>query len=191
MCLKELQRRGGAHLAGDNALQIIFHRQFVDGLYLTGIDNKLQHTKESLLLMTLPVETVADGHIVQGESGERLVRGKGREAQLTELLSLPEQGAVGKLYCLRAADRLAFSPIRTVETKLDALRTDNANGHPGYIICTHRAMLSCERSRLHSCRMATAFSASSLWKSSSRGVISRPAISKAPGLTSNRSSPSL
>ena len=40
MSLEEFHRRSGTHLAGDDALEILFDGQFVDGTDLVGLDDE-------------------------------------------------------------------------------------------------------------------------------------------------------
>ena len=65
--LQELQRTTAFHFTADDTLQIILHGQNVDGNNLVFFDNKFQDTLEGLRLLSLPVETLSDGDIMQSE----------------------------------------------------------------------------------------------------------------------------
>ena len=67
MRLQQLERRGAAHLAGDDALEILLDGQLVDCANLVGLHHQMQRAAEGLRLFALPVETYADDHVLKRE----------------------------------------------------------------------------------------------------------------------------
>jgi len=68
VCLQKFGRRGGVHLGGYHAYQVLLGRQQVDGPNLTLVHHQLQYAGEALRLLALPVEVLADGDIVNGRT---------------------------------------------------------------------------------------------------------------------------
>ena len=138
MSLEQFERRCGAHLAGDDALEVLLHWQFVDGQHLVGLNQQSEGSGEGLRLMALPVEARTNGDVVQRERG---IAGQRGEAQLAVLLAPPQQAAFGQLYGLRAFDALALSLVETVQLEVDALCTDDAHRHRGHLALDFRLVL--------------------------------------------------
>ena len=75
MGLQQFQRGGGTHFAGDDARQVVFHADDVDGGQVVVLDDDAQGALETLIFFALPVEVDADGNAVQLERGRRFVLG--------------------------------------------------------------------------------------------------------------------
>mgnify|MGYP003297791546 CR=1 FL=1 len=88
---QEFQTACGLHLAADDAGQVIFHRQVVDGIQYALVKDYMQCPAERLRFLPFPVKPDADGNMVQGES--TLGRLGGEEQFIVEL-PLPENLAV-------------------------------------------------------------------------------------------------
>ena len=65
MRLQQFGRRCGSHLARNDAGEILFHGQDVDGGDLVGLHHEAQGTVEGLCLFPLPVEVFSYGHVVK------------------------------------------------------------------------------------------------------------------------------
>ncbi len=133
MGLQQLGRRCGAHLAGYDALQVFLYGYLVDGHHLVGLYYQAQRSAEGLLLVALPVESVADDDVAQREGRLAAVARGGLwcEAQLAVLLSAPQQAAVAQLHGLLAADALALGLVGAVQAEVDALGADDAHRYRG------------------------------------------------------------
>ena len=72
---QELQVRGSAHLAADDAEEVVLNADIVDGQPLAAflVLCYSQSPAEGLVLTALPVKVLADGHPVEGEAVGRLV----------------------------------------------------------------------------------------------------------------------
>ena len=191
--LQKLEGGGGAHLAADDADQIVLDRQLVDGHQAAGIDDDAQRAAEGLHLLALPVEAEADGDIGEGKRGALGLR---EEKELIVQRAVPHDTAIHTFCHLRPSDRLRPELIGAVENKVQLAGGEDTHSD---------ARLGCQRFQRHhtfnasrmgcsssgdivtSRRMAAARSGDSRWKSSWRGVMSRPHMSSAPGLTSSRS----
>ena len=122
MGLEKGKRRLAAHLRRDDAGQIFFHGELVDGGKKTRPRReKGQIPGKGLPLPALPVEPDADGHLLEGE-GPRPLRG---EPDLRPPENLPAEGVEENDGALqRSADELAgegrpAGAIHAVQTSAD------------------------------------------------------------------------
>ena len=192
MRLKQFKRGISTHLAADNAGQIRLDRHHIDGSEHSILFHQLQGATKRLLFLPFPMEADANHHILQREGRTLLSRReKGtsilhRESMLTnkwfpiQVIDRMEEHM--KPFCFHDADTNAplslHNPFRLyrrcpyLSHKLTPLNL--------IIICISSSKLA-----PHSRITARAVSVSSFRKSSSRGVMSIPPISKAPGLINN------
>ena len=125
MGFEQLERRGGAHLAGDDAFEVLLDGQLVDGAYLVGFDHQPQCAAEGLRLVALPVETDTDDDILERKRG---VAAFGGEEQFAILVAIPENAALGKCHHLGASDVDALGGIGFVQREAYLLCADDAHG---------------------------------------------------------------
>ena len=122
----------GAHLAGDDALQIRLHRQFVYGADLIRVDHKAQRSEEGLRLLSFPMEVDADGDVVQRERSVLLLR---NERQLAILRTVPKDGSFAELHHLFAVNKISLCHIRAVKREGYPCSTYDAYGYVGLLSC--------------------------------------------------------
>ena len=126
--LEELDGGGGGHLAGDDAGEITFDGQLVDGYDLIGLDHDMEGAFELFGLLALPVEVDADGDVVEAERGLGLLGG---ESEVAVLGAAPHDATLVERYRLGAGDGLALGKIGAVELEGDLLGGDDADGDGG------------------------------------------------------------
>ena len=87
MGLEQFKGCISTHLTRDDAQQVVLNTEHVNRCQFSVLNNEAQSTLESLVLLTLPVETHADGHILERERG---CIGVGRlEHQLVVAVAVP------------------------------------------------------------------------------------------------------
>ena len=89
--LEQFHGIGGRHLARDDAHQIVFDADAVDGRDLAVLDDEFQVVREKLGLLAVPVEIDTDGDVVQLEGP---FRARVFEIDLIVKISLEEDFAV-------------------------------------------------------------------------------------------------
>ena len=66
-CLEKLQRTTAFHLAADDALEVIFYGQYVDGNNFVFVHNEFERAAEGLRFLSFSMEFLPDGDVVEGE----------------------------------------------------------------------------------------------------------------------------
>ena len=123
MCFQKLQWCRGIHFGGDDAFQIHFGRKQIDGSYFPFVHDEFQNTRENLGLLPFPVETDADGYILQGKRAGFLQRRKG---QFVINVPIPENASFVECNVLPVANRTSFGGEVSVQRKRDGQCADNA-----------------------------------------------------------------
>ena len=196
MRLQQFFRGVGAHFAGDDAYEVVFQREDVDGGEAFVLDNEFQQAAEGLVLAPLPVEVDADGDFLELKSA--VCRLGGLQYQGVEGLVLPADLPVGVADGLRtlhvagidhaAADVSPRQAVVRGEVEMDFGAGHDADFDNGFV---------CDAWFYHRVpSQQTSFNISSIsWlpmrrKSSSRGRMNTPPRSTDAGLHSRRALPS-
>ena len=124
--LEKLDGGGRRHLAGDDAREVSFYRQLVDGHDLIGLDDDAQRALEHLGLLTFPVEVDADGDIVEREGGVRCLR---REGEFAILCASPHNASLEERDGLRTRDHLTLGNVGLLEFEVYLLGRDDTHGY--------------------------------------------------------------
>ncbi len=127
MGLEQFERSRGAHLAGNDAEQVILHGQHVDGGDATVFHNQFQCALECLVLLAFPVKTHADGHIAQRERGSVLVNGG--EEQLVVATAAPLHLSIDTRGGLLATGYAAGHTIVAMKHKTQLRLAHHAHAH--------------------------------------------------------------
>ena len=187
MRLEELRRGGRFHFRGDDAHQVVLHRQAVDGEEASVSDQEMQLAAERLCLPTLPVKAHTDGDIPERERGVG-VTGAEEECRLLHAvdadLSFPDGGLPDARH-----DGSAVRCVASVQLEGEAVGLQDADLYERF--AHDRLFLRVSTMRRQSASgmptsaiRAAAVAAVSRSKSSRRGVMMSPPMSSAPGLTS-------
>ena len=115
---EQFKAGGGAHLAGNDTLQVVFDWKFVDGDDFSLADDEAKAALESLCLLALPVEVDADGYAIEREG--RVGR-LWLEDKFVIGLPVPQDISFGKRGLVAADSLQSIDGKNMVERKTDGL----------------------------------------------------------------------
>lgn len=186
MGFEKFRGGSGAHFGGYDAGEVALDVDVVDGCHPVRIGDDGERAGEGLVFLSLPVERVSDGDLLQGEGGCLV---SGCEGEPCACLPVEGQCAFGKCspvcpteHPARGGAECAVEGEADVWGMLDDAHVDGRCCHNPVCMRSTQVCISSSL-RPTSRRMEAVSSGVRPVKSSFRGVMTSPPMSSAPGLT--------